>query len=80
MTGKRLFTDRLSAVFGGTFCLRRSAVGLVLDKESLQLKAIVDTQGMTTSCSLLLLVVSSSETVSGHAVALAVEKLMVICL
>ena len=80
VTGKHLFTDRLSAVFGGTFCLRRSAVGLVLDKESLQLKAIVDTQGMTTSCSLLLLLASSSETVSGHAVALAVEKLMVICL
>nr|CAB3230603.1 rab proteins geranylgeranyltransferase component A 2 [Phallusia mammillata] len=42
--------SRLSAVFGGTFCLRRNAVGLVLNTESGKCTAIIDSQGQKIKC------------------------------
>ena len=42
---------RMSAVFGGIYCLRHSVQCLVVDKETNGCKAVIDTQGQRISCS-----------------------------
>ncbi|XP_062408998.1 rab proteins geranylgeranyltransferase component A 1 [Sardina pilchardus] len=42
---------RMSAVFGGIYCLRHSVQCLVVDKETNSCKAVIDTQGQRISCS-----------------------------
>ncbi|KAF5898403.1 rab proteins geranylgeranyltransferase component A 2-like, partial [Clarias magur] len=42
---------RMCAVFGGIYCLRHSVQCLVVDKESGQCKAVIDTRGQRISCS-----------------------------
>ncbi|KAL4648214.1 rab proteins geranylgeranyltransferase component A 2-like [Arapaima gigas] len=42
---------RMSAVFGGIYCLRHSVQCLVLDKETGRCKAVIDTCGQRISCS-----------------------------
>ncbi|XP_041918956.1 rab proteins geranylgeranyltransferase component A 1-like [Alosa sapidissima] len=41
---------RMSAVFGGIYCLRHSVQCLVVDKETNSCKAVIDTQGQRISC------------------------------
>lgn len=42
---------RMSAVFGGIYCLRHSVQCLVVDKEKKCCKAVIDTQGQRIGCS-----------------------------
>lgn len=42
---------RMSAVFGGIYCLRHSVQCLVVDKEKNSCKAVIDTHGQRISCS-----------------------------
>lgn len=42
---------RMSAVFGGIYCLRHSVQCLVVDKEKNSCKAVIDTNGQRISCS-----------------------------
>jgi len=42
--------SRLSAVFGGLFCLRRSVKSLVVDKESNRCTSVIDTTGQRIFC------------------------------
>ncbi|KAL2096145.1 hypothetical protein ACEWY4_008293 [Coilia grayii] len=42
---------RMSAVFGGIYCLRHSIQALVVDKETNRCKAVIDTHGQRISCS-----------------------------
>uniref|UniRef100_F6ZU74 Rab proteins geranylgeranyltransferase component A n=1 Tax=Ciona intestinalis TaxID=7719 RepID=F6ZU74_CIOIN len=46
---------RFSAVFGGTFCLRRYAVGFIKDKTTGRCTAIVDNTGQKIRCGTLIL-------------------------
>ncbi|XP_078403343.1 rab proteins geranylgeranyltransferase component A 1 [Cetorhinus maximus] len=41
---------RMSAVFGGTYCLRHSVQCLVVDRETMRCKAVVDSNGHRISC------------------------------
>ncbi|XP_067903787.1 rab proteins geranylgeranyltransferase component A 1 isoform X2 [Heterodontus francisci] len=41
---------RMSAVFGGTYCLRHSVQCLVVDRETARCKAVVDSNGHRISC------------------------------
>ncbi|XP_063061665.1 rab proteins geranylgeranyltransferase component A 1 [Engraulis encrasicolus] len=41
---------RMSAVFGGIYCLRHSVAALVVDKESNRCKAVIDTHGQRIGC------------------------------
>lgn len=46
-------SDRLSAVFGGTFCLRRSAVYLIINKQSGKCSGIIDNTGSNHNVALI---------------------------
>jgi len=47
--------SRLSAVFGGVFCLQRGVRALVLEKNSKKCKAIIDSTGQKISCDHLIM-------------------------
>ncbi|XP_076819894.1 rab proteins geranylgeranyltransferase component A 2-like [Clavelina lepadiformis] len=47
--------SRLSAVFGGTFCLRRRVIGIVADKTSRAVKGVIDSTGQRIKCQHLVL-------------------------
>lgn len=41
---------RMSAVFGGTYCLRHSVQCLVVDRETARCKAVIDSNGLRITC------------------------------